>query len=380
MTESEQQKDNLSTTPKGTATDQTRDEQLGVYRDQIDQLDADILRLMNQRLVAAESIGAIKQQLKEPAFYRPEREAQVLHRLRSINDGPIDDAGIESLFREIMSITRGSEAGLSTALLGPSGTFTEIAALQHFGSAIELQHFPTIDEIFKAGEAGRTNFAVVPIENSTEGGVNATLDRLTNTNLMICGEIYLKIHHNLVSQAKSISEITKVVSHPQSLGQCRNWLNRNLPEIERVACNSNAEAIRQASLDPTVAGIGAKIAAEKYNMEILAANIEDEPNNTTRFLVLSQRDTPPSGNDKTSLLISARNKPGALFHLLKPLVDSGIDMTKIESRPSKLGLWEYLFFVDIKGHCNEPEVKQALDAVRLEAGLYKHLGSYPRAK
>ena len=354
-----------------------QDGKLKVYRDQIDQIDTEILALMNARIGAARVIGEIKQQLEEPAFYRPEREIQVLRRLKDLNQGPLASEGVESLFREIMSITRWSEAGLSTALLGPSGTYTELAALQHFGSAIRLKHFPTIDEIFKAAESGRADFAVVPIENSTEGGVNATLDRLTNTSLIICGEIYLKIHHNLISHADSLSGIRKVVSHPQSLGQCRNWLNRYLPQAELVPCNSNAEGVRQASQDASIAGIGAKVAAERFSMEVLYTNIEDEPNNTTRFLVLSNRRTPPSGNDKTSLLLSCRHKPGALYHLLKPLVDYSIDMTRIESRPSKSGLWQYIFFVDIKGHEDEAEVAQALQSIKAEAGLYRNLGSYP---
>ena len=353
------------------------DDQLSVYRDQIDEIDAKILELMESRLEVARSIGEIKQRLDEPAFYRPEREAQVLRRLKQLDTNLLKDRDIESLFREIMSITRGTEAGLSTALLGPSGTYTEVAALQHFGSAIQLRHFPTIDEIFKSAESEHTDFAVAPIENSTEGGVNATLDRLTNTSLLICGEIYLKIHHNLISHAESLSAISKVVSHPQALGQCRNWLNRHLPDAELVPCNSNAEGVRQASLDATVAGIGARVAAEKFAMRILSTNIEDESNNTTRFLVLSNRKTPASGDDKTSLLLSCRHRPGALFHLLKPLAESGLDMTKLESRPCKSGLWDYLFFVDIKGHEDDSIVKAALQTIQEEAGLYRNLGSYP---
>ena len=353
------------------------DDQLAVYRDQIDEIDAKILTLMNARLESARYIGEIKQRLNAPAFYRPEREAEVLRRLKQRNAGLLKDSDIESLFREVMSITRGTEAGLSTALLGPSGTYTEVAALQHFGSTIRLEHCPTIEEIFKSTESGHTDFAVVPIENSTEGGVNATLDRLINTSLLICGEIYLKIHHNLIGRGPSLASISRVISHPQSLGQCRNWLNRHLPGVELAPCNSNAEGIRQASLDPAAAGIGAKTAAAKFEMGVLAANIEDEPNNTTRFLVLSNRKTPPSGNDKTSLIFSCRHKPGALFHLLQPLADANLDMTKLESRPSKSRLWEYVFFVDIKGHEDDSAVKAALDAIRLEAGLYRNLGSYP---
>ena len=355
----------------------TEEEKLNTFRALIDQIDSQILALMNDRIKTAQSIAELKNQSETPVFYRPERESQVLRRLKATNQGMMQDGDIDSLFREVMSITRGSEAGLSTALLGPAGTYTEAAAIQHFGSKINREYLPTIDEIFKVAETGQTNFAVVPIENSTEGGVSAAMDRLTNTTLIICGEIYLKIHHNLISLSESLDQVQRVVSHPQALGQCRNWLRRHLPNAELVPCNSNAEGVRQAAEDPAVAAIAAKEAAENYKLDVLVANIEDEPGNTTRFLVLSDRKTPPSGEDKTSLLLSARNKPGALFHLLKPLVDHDLDMTRLESRPSRSGHWEYVFFVDIKGHQDDPGVIQALNEIKLEAGLFRCLGSYP---
>ena len=356
------------------------DRKLHVHRERIDSIDEKILDLMNQRIGTAKQIATIKNELAQPAIYRPEREAQVLRRLKQLNKGDLQDSEVESLFREIMSITRGSEAGLSAALLGPPGTFTEAAALQHFGSKIELDYYPTIDEICKAAESGQTDFAVVPIENSTEGGVSATLDRLTTTSLQICGEIYLKVQHSLVGRAESLENVKEVVAHPQALGQCRNWLGRHVPEAELLPCNSNTEGARRASEDSSVAGIAARSAAEKFGLDVLAANIEDEPGNTTRFLVLSDRETPPSGDDKTSLLISGRNRPGALFHLLKPLVEENLDMTKIESRPSRSGLWEYVFFVDVKGHCQDPKLATALTKIKAEAGLFKQLGSYPVSK
>ena len=353
------------------------DRKLQVHRDRIDTIDEQILELMNQRIGAAKCIAEIKNKLDQPAIYRPEREAQVLRRLKNLNHGELQDSDIESLFREIMSITRGSEAGLSAALLGPQGTFTEAAALQHFGSKIELVYFPTVDEICKAAETGLTDFAVVPIENSTEGGVSATLDRLTSTPLRICGEIFLKIHHNLISNAESLENVKQVVAHPQALGQCRSWISRNLAEAELIPCNSNTEGALRASEDDSVAAIAALTAAEKFGLNVMVANIEDEPGNTTRFLVLSDRETPASGDDKTSLLVSGRNRPGALFHLLKPLVDANLDMTKIESRPSRSGLWEYVFFVDVKGHAQDPKLAEALSKIKAEAGLFKLLGSYP---
>lgn len=362
-------------------TDET-DRLLAACRDRIDGIDNEILDLMNRRIAAAKEIAEIKNRFDQSSIYRPEREAQVLRRLGELNrkaGGLLPSAGVETLFREIMSITRGSEAGLSVSLLGPAGTFTEAATRQHFGSAIRLHHLPTIDESIRMAETGETDFAVVPIENSTEGGVSATLDRLTSTSLQICGEIFLKIHHNLISSVDSLSGITRVVAHPQALGQCRHWLSRHLPGVDLMPCSSNIEGVRQAAEEPGLAAIAASAAAETYDLNVLATNIEDEPDNTTRFLVLSGRTTPLSGHDKTSLLLSGRNRPGALFHLLKPLVDAGLDMTKIESRPAKSGLWEYVFFVDFNGHAEDAAVVPVLAEIREEAGLYRLLGSYPAA-
>ena len=355
------------------------DSQLDTHRARIDAIDAEILALMNRRVAAAQRIGAIKSAQAEPAFYRPEREARVLRRLRKLNRGPLDDAALEALFREIMSITRGSEAGLSVAVLGPLGTYTEAAARQHFGTspAVTLLPFSTIDEIFRAAETGQADFAVAPVENSTEGGVSGTLDRLVTTSLLICGEINLRIHHNLLGAGDDLRAVKRVLAHAQSLAQCRRWLHRHLPGVPLVAAASNAEAAIQARGDASAAAIAGDSAAERYALNHLAANIEDEPGNATRFLLFSNRPTPPSGDDKTSLLLSCRNRPGALFHLLKPLMENGVDMTRIESRPSRTGLWEYMFFVDIIGHQADPAIAGTLKALRTEAGLYKNLGSYP---
>lgn len=350
---------------------------LKVFRDRIDAIDAKMLALMNERLEAAQGIGEVKLSLEEPAFYRPEREANVLKRLQGLNEGPLEKAQLEALFREIMSITRGAEAGLSVAILGPLGTYSEAAARQHFGSLIALAPYSTIDEIFRAAEVGQANFAVVPVENSTEGGVSGTLDRLVTTSLVVCGEINLRVHHNLLSCGEDLRAITRVLAHAQSLAQCKEWLKQNLPEAELVAVRSNAEAAQQAREAPTTAAIAGGRAAERYQLQHLASNIEDEPGNATRFLVLSNRLAPPSGDDKTSLLLSCRHRPGALFYLLKPLLEHQVNMTKIESRPSKIGMWEYLFFVDISGHQDDAKIASALKELKAEAGLYKNLGSYP---
>ena len=360
------------------------DRKLKLYRDRIDRIDADILRLMHDRLTIARSIAGVKETLNEPAYYRPEREAQILARLHELNhelengenSGLLDDQSLTSLFREILSITRSMEAALSVSVLGPPGTYTEAAARHHFGSTIGVVDFPTIAEVFKATEAGQTDFAVVPIENSTEGGVSGTLDRLVTTPLTICSEINLRILHNLLGKGTSSDPVTKVYAHVQSLGQCQRWLHRHCPHAELVPVSSNAEAARIASEGDGVAAIASSTAAERYQLNTLAANIADEPANTTRFLVLSNRVTPPSGNDKTSLLLSCRSRPGALLHLLSPLLDEQIDMTKIESRPSRVKLWDYLFFIDIVGHQDEEHVSRALERLKEEAGLFKNLGSY----
>ncbi len=353
------------------------DKELKIYRDQIDAMDEKILDLINSRLNSAQSIAKIKAELDEPAFYRPEREAQVLSRLQKLNNGLLQDSALESLFREIMSITRGTEAGLSVSVLGPLGTYTEVAARQHFGSTIKILDYPTIDEIFKATETEHSNFSVVPVENSTEGGVTGTLDRLVNTSLIICGEINLQIHHNLLGVASDMNGITKIYAHTQSLGQCKKWIDTNCSSAELIPAGSNADAALRVTTDESSAAIASSVAADRYKLNILAANIEDEPGNTTRFLVLSNRETPPSGNDKTSLVLSCRSQPGALLHLLQPLLHEQIDMTKIESRPSRAGLWEYVFFIDIKGHQQEEHVARALNQLKVEAGLFKNLGSYP---
>ena len=370
----------LSTSTYHPPVSDKQEQQLAASRERIDAIDAQILALMGERLEAASAIAAVKQAMSEPAYYRPEREAQVLQRLRELKPVAMSDASVESLFREIMSITRGSEARQSTVLLGPAGTYSEVAARRHFGSAMEIVHEPTIEDIFRSVEAGRCDFAVVPVENSTEGGVNATMDRMVTTTLKICAEIYLPIHHNLVAVTRDLPGVKRVCAHPQALAQCRQWLREHLGDVVLIPCNSNSEGVRQAAESADAAAIAGVEAAGHYALNVLAERIEDEPGNTTRFLVLSDRDTPPSGDDKTSILMSARNRPGALFHLLQPLVDHGVDMTRIESRPSRTGLWEYLFFVDMLGHREDADVRDALEKIAAEAGMFRHLGSYPAAR
>lgn len=352
------------------------DQQLKQHRDAIDAIDVQILELINRRAEHARHIGEIK---GGGVMYRPEREAQVLRRIKQLNQGPLPDESAARLFREIMSACLSLERPLNVAFLGPLGTFTESAAIKQFGHAALLAPCRSIDEVFRATEAGQTDFAVVPVENSTEGAVGRTLDLLMQTSLKVCGEVVLRIHQHLLRKSATLDGIQRVYSHSQSLGQCHEWLNAHLPHVERIPVTSNAEAARLASLDETSAAIAGEAAAERYELIKVVANIEDEPNNTTRFLVLGQQDAPPSGKDKTSLLLTAKNQPGAVHELLAPLAASGVSMSKFESRPAKGGTWEYVFFVDVEGHRDIEPVRTALDTLRGKAVMLRVLGSYPVA-
>jgi chorismate mutase/prephenate dehydratase len=365
--------------------------QLRAIRDQIDTIDSDWLRLINQRIDLAKKVGEIKQahsdhaSTEEPnqagvVIYKPEREAQVIRRLIEENDGDISDQQINILSREIMSICRGAEARMRVAVLGPEGTFTEMAALQHFGSSVDIVQKTRIDQVFSAVETTDVNYGVVPVENSTEGIVSTTADLLVSTSLYVAGEIYLPIHQALLGVDGDYAKIKKVYSHAQSLSQCRLWLLEHLPGVDIEAVSSNAEAARRASEDVDCAAIAGENAAMQYGLNVLASHIEDHKNNTTRFLVLSREEVAPSGRDKTSLLMSCRNEPGSLFKLLQPMHDHGISMLKIESRPSKIKRWEYLFFVDIEGHREDAKIASALLEVEAAAGYFRVLGAYPCAE
>lgn len=344
-------------------------------RNGIDAVDAELLRLLNERAKLAQSVGHIK----DGQIYRAEREAQVLRRLCAENPGPLKPENIEHLFREIMSACRDLEQHLRIAYLGPEGTFSQAASYKHFGHAVGNVPCATIDEVFRAVETGRADYAVVPVENSTEGAVSRTLDLIVGSSLKICGEVLLPIHQNLLRKTAGLEGIERVYSHAQSLAQCQHWLNQNLPQAERISVSSNAEAARLASGDPSSAAIAGEIAAEAYGLDIIAPRIEDEPNNTTRFLVLADHDASPSGHDKTSLVITAANVPGAVVKLLQPLSDAGVSMTKFESRPTRSANWEYLFFVDIEGHREDAAVASVLSEITTRSVMLKVLGSYPAA-
>lgn len=356
-------------------------EQLKQHRDQIDAIDEQLLVLVNERAALARQIGSLKD---DGVIYRPEREAQVLRRLQANNTGPLSNEAVSNVFRAVMSNCRALEKELSIAFLGPLGTYSEEAALKQFGLGRSAVVCGSIDEVFRTLEANQADYGVVPVENSTEGAIGITLDLLLSSPLKICGEITLPIHHCLLSKQDDISQISHVFSHSQSLSQCHEWLNKTLPGAQREAVTSNARAAQMihdlVSTDGTfAAAIASKRAAELFNLHVLAENIEDDPKNTTRFLVLGKHDVAASGTDKTSIVMTTKNKPGAMIDLLEPLSRHGVSMTKLESRPSRQSLWDYVFFVDIEGHQTDAKVQAALQELQARASFLKVLGSYPVA-
>ena len=350
-------------------------------RQRIDDLDEQIQSLIMQRARLAEDVAKAKHAAGDNrGFYRPEREAEVLRKVLQRNrDSHLPDAFMVRLFREIMSACLALQNPLQIAFLGPEGTYSHAAVLKHFGHGVEPVPVPTIEEVFREVEAGNVDYGVVPVENSSEGGVNQTLEKFIQSPLRICGEVDLPIHHYLLSKAGDLREIQCIYAHPQALGQCRVWLDTHLPGIRCIALNSNAEAALRAAEEPQSAAIAGKTAAELYALEILAKRIEDHLDNTTRFAILGHQEVPVTGRDKTSLLLSAPNRPGSLYQLLAPLAENSLSMSRIESRPSRRGTWDYVFYVDIEGHSADPLVNKALSEIEKRSVLYKNLGSYPRA-
>lgn len=350
---------------------------LASIRQKIDALDTRLVELLSARARLAQQAWHAK---GNASAYKPEREAQVLRRVRELNKGPLSAAALTRLFTEIMSACRALEEQMAVAYLGPEGTFSQEAVVKHFSSATGGRPLSSIDEVFRAVESGESAYGVVPVENSTEGAVGRTLDLLLNTSARICGEVNLPVRQNLMSNAASRAAIRTVYSHTQSLAQCQGWLSRHLPDAERVAVVSNAEAAKMAARDKRSAAIASRTAAELYGLKLLARNIEDDPKNTTRFVVIGADDASPSGKDKTSLILSTRNVPGAIHDLLSPLAKHGVSMTRLESRPARTGRWEYVFYIDIEGHRAEAHVAKALAALEGKAAMLKLLGSYPAVR
>ena len=353
---------------------------LAQLRVQIDSLDAQLLSLLNQRAKVAEAVGDLKRHEGTP-FFRPDRVAHVITKVQQANPGPLLNQHIGSIWREIMSACLALEVPQRVAVLGPEGTFTEQAAVEFFGSAANLIHCATFDEVFHATAAGTAQFGVVAVENSTEGVVARTFDLFRHSPVHIVGEVSLLVRHNLLRQTTGLEDIEVVMAHPQALMQCQGWLTSHLPNAERRAVSSNAEGARLAASNPAWAGIASERAASQFGMHIVTHAIQDEAYNRTRFAVICLPQTlampEPTGKDCTSLVVSVPNKPGSVHDMLTPLKKHGVSMTRFESRPAKSGQWEYYFYIDIAGHPSEPHVTAALAELKQLCAFYKVLGAYP---
>ncbi|MBC7657548.1 MAG: prephenate dehydratase [Frankiaceae bacterium] len=351
-------------------------DKLKPLREQIDAIDKQILDLLAQRANVAQAVGHVKAETNAPVF-RPEREAQVLRGVAERNPGPLKDKDLQVIFREIMSACRALEKRVTVAYLGPTGTFSEQAVFQQFGSSVEGLPCVSIDEVFRATEAGTADFGVVPVENSSEGAINRTLDLMLATTTIISGEVSIPVHHSLMTSTGSMSGVTVVCAHSQALAQCQGWLNQHYPNIERRAVASNAEAAVMASANPAIAAIASEMAGEQYKLGVVQGHIQDDPHNRTRFAIIGHLQTNPSGEDQTSLVLAVPNKAGAVYNLLAPLAKHGVSMTRFESRPARIGTWEYYFYVDIEGHVFDAAVARALEELKDNAAFFKVLGSYP---
>ncbi len=353
---------------------------LAEVRAQIDEIDLRIQELIGERARWAQQVGKAKGPMKAAVdYYRPEREAQVLRRIIDRNDGPLSDTEIVRLFREIMSACLAQQQPLKIGFLGPNGTFSEQAARKHFGHSAHGLPLASIEEVFTEVESGNADFGVVPVENSGQGTIQVTLDMFLTSKARICGEVELRVHQYLLSRSGQLADIERVYSHPQSLAQCQAWLRQHLPKAERVPVSSNAEAARRARNADDAAAIAGEAAGHVYHLKTVAGPIEDRPDNTTRFLVIGRELFPPSGNDRTSLLVFVKDQPGALYEVLRPFAEHGVSMNRIESRPSHQGLWQYAFFIDFEGHVDDPPVRAALAELERRAAQVRVLGSYPLA-
>jgi len=354
--------------------------ELAQVREEIDRLDEQIQTLISERAKLAFRVRSSKGEQRHAVdFYRPEREAQILRGVVARNQGPLSDSEMVRLFREIMSACLAQQEPLKVGYLGPEGTFTQQAVHRHFGHSVHAISLPGIDSVFEQVQSGDADFGVVPVENSSQGIVSHTLDMFLLSDLKICGEIELRVHQNLLTLARGLDQIERVYSHEQSLSQCKNWLRAHLPGVELISVGSNSEAARRVRNAPEAAAIAGRAAAEVYGLPVLFADIEDHPDNTTRFLVIGRQIFAPSGHDKTTLLLSGHEGPGLLYSLLEPFQVHGVNMTRIESRPSRLGKWAYVFFVDVEGHAEDPGVAAALKDLKKVSKLSRVLGSYPRA-
>ncbi len=353
-------------------------DEIDKLRDGIDTIDKDILELLNKRQDLAGQIGRIKKG-KGLDLLDPIRELEVYERLSSLNRGPLTDIDLRNIFGEIISAAREVQRPLSVAYLGPAATFTHVATIKHFGKSPRLSPQTNMEDVFTEVEKGNCDYGVVPVENSTQGTVNYTLDLLYSSPLEVCGEIFLRISHNLVSVCNHKEGIKRIYSHPQAGAQCREWLRKHLPGINLIDVTSTASAAKLAAEDHESAAIANEFAATLYNLNVLEKGIEDHSKNVTRFLIMGKKSLPKTGFDKTSLLFSADDRPGALYQILKPIAERGINLTKIESRPTKTEPWKYIFFVDMEGHIKDHTINETIEELKGKCSFLKHLGSYPRA-
>ncbi len=356
---------------------------LAQLRDEIDRLDRQLLQLLNDRAKVAEQVGEVKKR-EGSAFFRPDRVAQVIEKIKANNPGPLKGEHVAAVWREIMSACLALESPQRVAVLGPAGTFCEQAAIEYFGGAADFLYCNNFDEVFHATAAGSAQYGVVGIENSTEGVVTRSLDMLLHTPCHIVGEVSLLVRHNLLRASDSLQDIDVVAAHPQALAQCQAWLAKHLPHAERRPVESNAEGARLAAIHPSWAAIAGERAAQQFGLHIVSHAIQDQAYNRTRFAIICLPDTlpmpAPSGKDCTSLIVSVPNRPGAVYDLLAPLKQHGVSMTRFESRPARTGEWEYYFYIDIEGHPQQPHVAAALQELQTLCAFYKVLGAYPLAK
>jgi chorismate mutase/prephenate dehydratase len=352
-------------------------EDLQAVRARIDGIDLRLIDLLNERARLVAEVGRIKQDSGAPIF-QPEREAEVMRRVVDASKGPLPNSAVEAIYREIFSAARAVQRPLTVSYLGPEGTFSELALLKRFGSSAQPQSCASIDEVFRAAESARVDYAVVPVENSSEGAVSRSLDLLLTTPLFIVAEVSVPVHLHLLTRTGTLDGVGRVLAHPQALAQCVAWLNLNAPGLERVSVASNAEAARLAGQDPTVAAVAGDRAAVRYGLQTVASLIQDDAHNRTRFVVLGNHQTRRSGNDKTSLILSVANRSGAVYEMLAPLARHGVSMTRFESRPARTGAWEYHFFVDLEGHASDANIASALAELQHACAFYRCLGSYPR--
>lgn len=353
---------------------------LDKVRDQIDHIDNELQQLINQRAELALTVGKIKRSASDkPVFYRPEREAEVLQKIIKRNKGPLTDKQISLIFRDVMTACLYLQQPINVAFLGPEGTYTQMAVRKHFGTEIVTAPVTTIDRVFREVEAEHVNYGVVPIENSTAGVINATLDSLIDSPLVICGEIIIPIHHHLLRAEEANGDIKRIYAHDQALQQCGRWLDEHLPNVETIAVTSNGIAAQLATKEFDAAAIAGDLAVELYSLKVVNRNIEDNPHNETRFVILGRQKVAATNSDKTTLLVASPDKPGALYELLQTFAESGINITHISSRPYGGRGWSYIFFLDVEGHQDDQQIKLALDKLKLKSIMLNILGSYPKA-